>query len=609
MVYDFLRKIPLFAGLPQTDLEQLCEMVTELRLPAGTELFQEGSQGDQAFVIKEGQVEILKDAENGRVLLAVRQAGDVIGEMSLLEAAPRSASVRARTDCLLLVIDHKHLDHLLNTSPSAAKAMLHTITSRLRSTEQIVRQSEKLAQLGTLTAGIAHELNNPAAAVGRGASQLQETISGLQGLYMQLGELKLAADQMDTLSDLDQLARERAIHPVDLDALSRADREEQAEEWLEARGLPDSWELAPILVNLGYQGAELNQLAQVFNAQQLPTVARWLESAYTVYGLLEEIAQGANQMSAIIKSLKSYVYLDQAPVQDVDVNESLDNTLVMLRSKLKEGVTVRREYDPQLPHILAYGSELNQVWTNIIDNAIDAMHGQGELALRTRQEGPWVYVEIEDNGPGIPPEIQPKLFSPFFTTKSMGKGTGLGLNISYNTVKKHGGEIKVFSQPGKTCFEIGLPVNFEAVQSGSTPVSSLTLHSDEQLLRIFQNTRNIAVVGISSRPDVPAYSVPAYLQQAGYRIYPVNPRLTEILGEKAYPDLLAVPDPVDVVLVFRRSEYVPEITQQAIAIGAKVIWMQEGIINEEAAHLAEDAGLEVVMDTCMRATHRRLLGG
>jgi signal transduction histidine kinase/predicted CoA-binding protein len=608
IVYDFLRKIPLFMDLPKEDLERLCEMVSELLLPAGQILIEEGSLGDKAYVVKSGQLEILKESGGRHVLLAVRQAGEVIGEMALLESAPRFATVRARTDSNLLVIDHKHLDRLLNTSPSAAKAMLHTITARLRSTEIVLQQSEKMAQLGTMTAGIAHELNNPAAAMGRGAAQLEESIDRLRKTTLQLSKINLTETQQHTLDTLENLARQRASYPADLDPLARSDLQDQLETWLDEHEIDDSWELAPILVELNYDEELLNQLVSVFQSGGLSEVIQWLEATYNSYRLLQEIIQGTSRMSEIIKALKSYVYLDQAPMQTIDIHESLDNTLVMLRSKLKDGIHVQRAYDPDLPHILAFGSELNQVWTNLIDNAVDAMDGKGELIIRTRHEGEWVYVEFQDNGPGIPPDIQPKLFSPFFTTKPMGKGTGLGLNISYNIAKKHGGEITVTSQPGMTCFQVRLPLNFEKSQSESPPVPGFTPIDDEALRQILEQTRKIAVVGISKRPDSPAYSVPKYLQDAGYRIIPINPNLEEILGETAYPDLLAVPEPVDTVLIFRRSEHVPEIAAQAIQVGAAVIWMQEGIINQNAAATGEAAGLKVIMNTCMRSTHRRLIG-
>jgi predicted CoA-binding protein len=352
----------------------------------------------------------------------------------------------------------------------------------------------------------------------------------------------------------------------------------------------------------------LESLALNYSPEQLREVVAWLGASFTVYSLLAEISEGSGRIAEIVKSLKSYVYLDQAPIQSVDIHEGIDNTLIMLRHKLKKGVVVKREYEEGIPIIQAYGSELNQVWTNIIDNAIDAMDGQGELLIRTRRDSDWVIIEISDTGPGIPENIQEKIFSPFFTTKPVGKGTGLGLNISYNIVQKHAGEIKVFSRPGKTRFQICLPVNFEKIQSSNNPVSSMNIMNDDRLLSILNGVHNLAVVGMSDKKDQPNYSVPAYLKAHGYRIIPVNPFLDNVLGEKAYPDLHSVPESIDLVLVFRRSDAVPEIVEHAIQIGAKIVWMQEGIVNEIAAARAREAGLDVVMDTCMRATHQRLIG-
>lgn len=606
-MYQFLKRIPLFASLPEEDLERLCQMVTEERLPAGAELFTEGSPGDKAYVIQEGEIEILKASGGRNVLVAVRKSGEVIGEMSLLEAAPRFASGRARTDSILLAISHAQLDHLINTSPSAARAMLFTITSRLRSTELLLRESEKMAQLGTLTAGIAHELNNPAAAAKRGTDQLSTTLHQLQKDHIVLAKQSIDDKEIEHLLTLDTYALEKASHPSDLDSLRRSDRESEIETWLDSNNIDSSWELAPILVNLGFEISDIESMAENFRPAIFPTVLAWLCNSFSVYSLLAEINQGAGRISEIVKSLKQYVYLDQAPIQAVDLHDGLDNTLIMLRHKLKAGVTVKREYFPTLPRIQAYGSELNQVWTNIIDNAIDAMNGQGEILIRTRQEEDWVIVEIEDSGPGIPEEIQSKLFSPFFTTKPVGKGTGLGLNITYNIIQKHSGEIKVLSKPGKTIFRVCLPINFEKPSSNAGLDRTNSQMDDQNLKKILETAKTIAVVGISPKKEQPNYSVPEYLQSKGYRIIPVNPGLDELLGEKAYGDLVSVQEPIDVVLIFRRSEFVPEIVDQAIAMDAKVIWMQEGIINEHAATKARDAGLEVIMDTCMRATHRRLI--
>ncbi len=605
-MYDFLKKVPLFASMPDHDLERLCEMVTEVHLNTGEQLFAEGSPGDKAYIIESGEIEILKSSGGRSVLLAVRKSGEVIGEMSLLEAAPRFASGRARIESKLLAISHSQLDELLDTSPSAARSLLFTITSRLRSTELMLRQSEKMAQLGTLTAGIAHELNNPAAAAQRGTSQLNSAIAKLQVAQIGLSKLSLPPESWDELSQLNTLIRDRASNHIDIDTLERSDREYEIEEWLAAHNIPDAWEHAPTLVDIGFTEKQLGNLANIYASDQLMEVISWLGASFDTFSLLEEINQGAERISDIVKSLKSYVYLDQAPIQSVDIHEGINNTLVMLRHKLKEGIDVKRKYAESLPNIQAYGSELNQVWTNIIDNAIDAMNGKGEIIIKTRKDGEWVIVELEDNGPGIPEDIQEKIFSPFFTTKAVGKGTGLGLNISYKIIEKHSGDVKVFSKPGKTRFQVSLPVDFQQVQSGDAPLSDSTT-SDEKLRHILESTKTIAVVGISDKLDQVNHTVPKYLQFQGYKIIPINPSLKEVLGEKAYPDLRSVKEPIDVVEIFRRNEAVPEIVDQAIEIGAKVVWMQEGVINEFAADSAREAGLDVIMDICMRATHKRLL--
>ena len=438
-------------------------MVTEMRLEPGRELFAEGSPGDRAYVVIEGQLEIVKASSGREILLTVAGPGKVIGELALLVQQPRMASVRARTDTVLVAIDKDHFNHLLQTSASAARIMFNTIVQHWRQTESALRQSEKMAQLGTLSAGVAHELNNPAAAVVRSAGQLQSAITELELAQATLSRLALSHAQRQILAACRARAQENAAQPPELDTLARADREAELETWLEARGVEDAWELTAALVNLDYDLAALTELAEGFERNQIPGIIHWLYAIYIAHALTAEISQGAGRISEIVKALKSYSFLDQAPVQEVDVHEGLDNTLLILRHKLKSGISVRREYAPDLPRISGYGSELNQVWTNIIDNAADALDGQGQITLRTRQEGGWVVVEVEDNGAGIPPEIQSQLFDPFFTTKPPGKGTGLGLDISYGiVVHKHQGDIKVISEPGRTCFQVWLPEQIKA---------------------------------------------------------------------------------------------------------------------------------------------------
>ncbi len=360
---------------------------------------------------------------------------------------------------------------------SLRKKKLRDLERSYLEQEMMLRQSEKLATLGKLSAGMAHELNNPAAAAQRGAEQLQASVAQIQQAHFDLHRFTLSDEQLDLLRSLEQGAQAATICPMDLDPLIRADRDYEVETWLEEQGVNNAWEVAPDLVSMGYDAGRLAMVAKEFVPPLIPFLVVWLSGTYTIYSLLEEIAQGAGRITAIVEALKSYTYLDQAPVQEVDVNEGLDNTLAMLRGKLEKGITVQRQYCLDLPRIEACGSELNQVWTNIIDNAVYALNGRGEITLCTRQEESWVVVEIVDDGPGIPEDIQAKVFDPFFTTKPPGEGIGLGLNISHNiVVNKHRGRIWLNSQPGRTCFAVHLPTRLDLTQQEeSSPWASQSL--------------------------------------------------------------------------------------------------------------------------------------
>jgi signal transduction histidine kinase len=325
--------------------------------------------------------------------------------------------------------------------------------------EVALRQNEKLATLGRLSAGLAHELNNPAAAAGRAAAQARAELERHHRFELGLIEAGLGPATLVRLRELGARALTREVSPETLDAITRSDREAAAEDWLAERGVPEAWSLAPALVAVGCREEELAAVAASFPGSHLAPVLGWLASLAASAQALEELAEATGRISAIVKALKGYVYLDRAPVQDVDLHEGLDDTLMMLRGRLRDGVRVRRDYAPDLPRIEAYGGELNQVWTNLIDNAITAMGGRGELGIATRSEGDWVVVEISDNGPGIPPDVLENVFDPFFTTKAPGEGTGLGLSISHGIiVDHHKGRIGVTSRPGETRFTVRLPV-------------------------------------------------------------------------------------------------------------------------------------------------------
>ena len=461
MVREFLKNVSLFNNLTEDDIVQICGMLQDLELPAGAVLFDEGSVGDRAYIIQSGELEIVKSSVGGEVLLAVRGQGEVIGEMSLLEETPRTATVRAHSDVSLVAISKQQFNALLDSSPSAARKMLDIVLARWRHTAATLQQREKMALLGGLVAGVAHELNNPAAATQRSAEQLQGAILTMVRNQSLLADLPVA--QRSHLGDLVAKIEEFAGASIEMDSLTRSDRESEIEQWLEGQGVDHAWDYAPVLVNVGYKADDLTDVLGPLDSVYLEAVVGWLCNLDNAFRLAGEISEASRRISEIVQALKTYSYLDQGPVQNVDIHRDLDNTLIILNHKLKDAnIQVIRDYAPDLRRIEAYGSELSQVWTNILDNAIDALSEIEDrprnIVIRTRQEAQEITVEIEDNGPGIPVDVQPKIFDAFFTTKEPGKGTGLGLDISYNiVVMKHGGDLRVNSVPGCTCFQIHLP--------------------------------------------------------------------------------------------------------------------------------------------------------
>jgi signal transduction histidine kinase len=444
-------------------------MAETVSIPAGQLVLREGDQGDSLYVVLTGELEVTKRQGSQDILLAVYMPGQFFGEMALLEQAPRSASVRTLQESRLLVISQAAFQTLLTCSPSAPLKILHTVTSRLRSTESALIQNEKMAALGTLAAGLAHELNNPAAAIRRSAAQLRDALAEREQLAAQLHALATDQYQQESLGALqEEIAERKTTAPVP-DPLALSEQEDGLQELLEDHGVREAWELAPVLVSSGWDRDELERVAERFSVTQLPVVVRWLGAGSSVYGLLEEVGKSAEAMSEIVKAVKTYSYLDQAPIQEVDVIESLENTLVLLRPKIDAGISITRDYADDVPRIEAYGSELNQVWTNLIDNAIDAIAGKGELILRAFTAENVVTVDVIDHGPGIPPEIQPRIFEPFFTTKAPGVGTGLGLHIAYNiVVHKHRGQLQVASTPGETRLRVVLPIRLAGNTAGVT---------------------------------------------------------------------------------------------------------------------------------------------
>jgi signal transduction histidine kinase len=452
---EALRAAPLFADLTDEDLDSLVAGAYEEQIAEGELLFSEGEEGHRACLILEGTVEVVKASGNREVILARRGSGDVIGEMALLDSAPRMATVRATTDTRLLWIPKQQMDDLLAVSATAARSLFGVLLGRWRETEARLRQSERMAQIGTLTAGLAHEMNNPAAAMSRAAAQMGSAVTRLESAGTALRSAGVDPGEQPVAALMG-----RAVDvPPPMSTVQRSDRETDIEDLLEGWSVPESWRLAPEVAGAGLTAGELGPVLEEVPDGAAPALIESIAAAAEIAGLVREIEEGAGRLSAIVGALKSYTHLDRAAVQEVDIHRGLEDTLTILRSKL-DSVEVRREYADGELRAEVYASELNQVWTNLIDNAADALDGVegATITLRTAVEGDMVVVEVEDNGPGIPPELADRVFDAFFTTKPPGSGTGLGLDISYSiVVDKHQGELTVDSEPGRTVFRVAVP--------------------------------------------------------------------------------------------------------------------------------------------------------
>jgi signal transduction histidine kinase len=449
-----LHDVPLFAELAAPDLERIAARARLEDVPAGTIVIEEGSAPAALYIVDTGELEVTKRGPGAPIVLNTCGPGDLLGELSVLENRPRTATVTARTATRLIVVDVTAIHELLRGSLAATLAILRGMATRLGNTEAVLRQADTLAGLGRIAAGLAHELNNPASAVQRGAVELDGKLRSCEAAAFELVRLTPALDDAQ-LAQISKLGEPLTVGPES--AMQRARREQTLESALERRGIANAWELAPSLGALHWDAAALDAVATAIPSGALPAALHWIVATSSARSVARDVADAASRISELVNAVKSHSHLGEAPVQEVDIHAGLDSTLALFRHKLGT-ITVRRDYG-ELPKIAAHGSELNQVWTNLIDNALHAMGATGELALVTRRDGERVIVEVIDSGPGIPPEIQREIWKPFFTTKGVGEGTGLGLHLAYNViVQRHRGTIEVESKPGRTCFRVTLPI-------------------------------------------------------------------------------------------------------------------------------------------------------
>ena len=458
-IVQLLRTNSVFEDLSDEDLAWLAERMDNIRVDAGAILGRKDEPIEYLNVLLEGEIQVENPDEPGTPRFIAR-AGQVTGALPFSRLKTYVGNTWAVLPVHVLRLHKDHFLEMVQRIPVLGQRLVALMSDRIREITRQETQRDKLMALGKLSAGLAHELNNPAAAAQRAAKSLREAMENVRDASLRLLQHPLSHEQRQAIFQFEREVTDHVAenNPTSRDPLELSDLEAEITECLEEHQVNEPWKIAAPLAEANADPQKMDALRATIGDDIIGDALRRVASVVTIFGLIHEIDNSTRRISDLVGAIKRYSYMDQASMQEVDVREDLENTLKIFGHWLKKGITVERKYAPDAPRVCAFGVELNQVWTNLIDNAIDSMKGSGELRIRTWRELECVAVEIGDDGPGVPAEIQTRIFDPFFTTKPVGEGTGLGLDTVMRIVQKHHGRIELISKPGDTRFIVRIPI-------------------------------------------------------------------------------------------------------------------------------------------------------
>lgn len=459
-IIDKISKFPALTEVPLTQIEWIVERGTLEELKAGDEFFKPGDIIDRMFIMLEGATNFMME-RNGQYMEVGRlEAGEISGALPYSRAQSSSANGTVVVDAKVFTLNKSFFHDMICECQDLTEVLVHMMSDRVRSSTKSQQRDEKLMALGKLSAGLAHELNNPAAAIVRSSESLQQHLSHVPEKFKKVISMKVNNEQIDAVNEILFGKIKNGIDKSE-SLMNRTNREDELTDWLDDNGFGDCYMLSETLAEYGFCDNDLDNLKDMLGTESFPSVVGWIDNVLTTEKMVGEIKEASNRISKLVSSVKSYSHMDRSTdFEPTNVHEGIHSTITILNHKLKKNkVSLVEDLDPELPNIRAVSGELNQVWTNVIDNALDAMEEGGTLELATTKNAVNVMVHITDSGPGIPEEIQSRIFEPFYTTKDVGKGTGLGLDVVQQIVDRHKGHIKLDSKPGKTTFEFCFPIN------------------------------------------------------------------------------------------------------------------------------------------------------